>query len=184
MSIRPADARHQVGALVAHHLDEGRFTEHPAQRRVEQNVELRIGGGFRTERLIEAQRILDAITREGVDHQPLLVGGDHFLRLRFEIEDALVDGDHVIDERHLGVQTRLVDHAHHFTEPHHQRLLGLVDGEERRVADDERGGEEDGGNAANEIKSHGLTPVCVCDDWPEVAEGDEADGRSSSFSGK
>ena len=47
------------------------------------------------------RRIVDAIAGEGVDHQPLLVRRDHFLRRRFEIEDALVDGDDVVDERHL-----------------------------------------------------------------------------------
>ena len=48
--------------------------------------------------LIEAQRVLDAVAGEGVDHQPLLVGGDHFLRRIFQIEDALVDRDHAVDE--------------------------------------------------------------------------------------
>ena len=161
-----ADARHQFGALVAHHLDEGRFAEHAAQRRIEQNIELRVGGDFRTERLEEAQRILDAIAREGVDHQPLLVGGDHFLRRRFQVEDALVDIDHAVDERHLDVQARLVDHAHHFTQPHHQRLLGLIDGEQRAVEHDQRGEDEDGDDAADEIEFHRWPPVGV---WPRAA---------------
>ena len=54
---------------------------------------------FRAQRLIEAQRVLNAIAGEGVDHQPLLVRGDDLLRRRFQIEDALVDGDHIVDER-------------------------------------------------------------------------------------
>ena len=51
----------------------------------------RVGALDRADRLVEAQRIDDAVAREGVDHEPLLVGGDDFLRRRFEIEDALVD---------------------------------------------------------------------------------------------
>ena len=53
--------------------------------------------------LIEAQRVLDAVAGERIDHQPLLVGGDDFLRRIFEIEDALVDADHGVDERRLEI---------------------------------------------------------------------------------
>ena len=106
-----ADARHQFGALVAHDVGEGHLAEHAAQRRVEQDRELRVGALDRAERLIEAQRILDAVAREGVDHEPLLVGRDDFLRRRFKIEDALVDGDDGVDERQLEVKARLADDA-------------------------------------------------------------------------
>ena len=135
------------------------FAEHAAQRRIEQNIELRIGGRFRAERLEEAKRILDAVARESVDHQPFLVGGDHFLRRRLQIEDALVDVDHIVDERQFDVQPRLVDHAHHLPKADHQRLLGLVNRKQRRVADDQSRDQQNGGNAADEIKLHGLPPV-------------------------
>ena len=78
------------------------------------------------ERLIEPQRIDDLVAREGIDHEPLLVGGDDFLRRIFEIENALVDIDHVVDERHLVIEAGLGDHAHRVAEAQHQRLLRLV----------------------------------------------------------
>ena len=93
----------RLGALVAHHVDERRLAEHAAQRRIKQNRQLRIGALDRAERLVEAQRVLDTVAREGIDHEPLLVGGDDFLRRRFEVEDALVDADDVVDERRLDV---------------------------------------------------------------------------------
>ena len=114
----------------------------------------------RAERLVEAQRILDSVAREGVDHQPLLVGGDDFLRRRLQIEDALVDSDHVVDERHLDVQARLADHAHRLAEPNDQRLLGLINREQRAVDDDQHGEGEDGDDAADEIEFHRWPPVC------------------------
>ena len=43
------------------------------------------------DRLVEQQRIDDAVAREGVDHEPLLVGGDDLLGRRLEVEHALVD---------------------------------------------------------------------------------------------
>ena len=61
---------------------ERRLAEHAAQRRVEQDRELRVGALDRADRLVEAQRIVDAIAREGIDHEALLVGGDHLLRRR------------------------------------------------------------------------------------------------------
>ena len=115
---------HQGFALVAHHLDEGDLAEHAAQRGVEQRRQLDVGGLDRADALVEAQRVLDAIAGEGVDHQPLLVRGDHFLRRIFEIEDPLVDVDHGVDERRLEMQARFGDDADRLAEPHHQRLFG------------------------------------------------------------
>ena len=100
-------------------------------------VELDVGGLDRADALIEAQRVLDAVAGEGIDHQPLLVRSDHFLRRIFQIEDALVDRDHGVDERRLEIQARFGDDADRLTEPHHQHLLGLRHGEDRAVADDD-----------------------------------------------
>ena len=47
--------------------------------------------------LIEQQRIGDAIAREGIDDDALLVGRRHLLRRGIEIEDALVE---VVDRLH------------------------------------------------------------------------------------
>jgi hypothetical protein len=86
-----ADSRHQGFALVAHHRDEGDFAEHPAQRRVKQRRQLDVGGRDRADALVKSQRVLDAVSRESIDHQPLLIRRDHFLRRIFQVEDALVD---------------------------------------------------------------------------------------------
>ena len=114
----------------------------------------------RAERLIEAQRILDAVTREGIDHEALLVRRDHFLRRRFEIEDALVDIDDRIDERRLEVQPRLRDRRLRLTEAQNERLLPLIDGEQRGISDDERRGDYDDDHAADKTELHWTPPGC------------------------
>ena len=43
---------------------------------------------------------------------------------------------------------------------HHQRLTGLIDGEQRAIGDDQRQDDDGGHNAANEIESHRAAPVC------------------------
>jgi hypothetical protein len=104
--------------------------------------------------LIEAQRVLDAIAGERIDHQPLLVGRDDFLRGRFEIENAPVDCDDVVDERHLEIQARLVNDPNRITQPNHQRLLSLIDCEQRRIAEDQRRQNKNDDNAACESQPH------------------------------
>jgi len=47
--------------------------------------------------LIEQQRVGDAVAREGVDDDALLVGGGDLLRRGIEVEDALVE---VVDRLH------------------------------------------------------------------------------------
>jgi len=42
-----------------------------AQRRVQERGQLNVGGRDRPDTLIKPQRVLDPVTREGVDHQPL-----------------------------------------------------------------------------------------------------------------
>ena len=102
-----AHLRHQRAALVADDTRQRVLAEHAAQRRVQQGREPRIGAFDRADRLIEPQRIGDLVAREGIDHEALLIGGDHFLRRIFEIEDALVDVDHAVDKRHLEMQPGL-----------------------------------------------------------------------------
>ena len=131
------------------------------------------------DRLIELQRILDAVAREGIDHEPLLVGGDHLLRRVFQIEDALVDADHAVDQRHLEVQARLGDDAHRLAEPDHQRLLGLIDREQRRIADDQRDEDEDERRCRRRYRvSSGASRSARC------GRGAGAGGRVSSLSGR
>src|ERR1700722_7280873 len=59
---------HQLLAPVTNRVGKRRRTEHTAQRRVEQNRKLR-GRAVRPHRLIEFQRVRDAIARKRVDHQ-------------------------------------------------------------------------------------------------------------------
>jgi len=163
-----ADASHQGLALVTHHLDEGDLAEHAAQRRVEQRGQLQVGGLDRTDALVKPQCILDAVARESVDHQPLLVGSDHLLRWIFEIEDALVDRDHRVDEGRLEMQAGLGRNIDRLAEPHHQGLLGLLHGEERAVGDDRRHEQQDQRDDACDGRPHRVAPLgCCC--WPEVA---------------
>ena len=70
-----AHLRHQFIALVAHRVGKRRGAEHAPQRRVEQDGELR-SGAVRTDRLIEFERIGDAVARKGIDHEPLAGLGD------------------------------------------------------------------------------------------------------------
>ena len=153
---------HQLLALVAHHLDQRHFAEHATKRRVEQRRELKIGGLDRADALIELQRVLDAIAREGIDHEPLLVRGDHFLRRIFQIEDAFVDRDHGVDERRLEMQARIGDDIDRAAEPHDQRLFGLLHGKDRAVADDQRQQQQQQKDNACDGGSHREPPVPCC----------------------
>ena len=157
-----AHQRAELLALVAHHVGERRGAEHAAQRRVEQDSELRTGASG-ADGLIELERIDDAVAREGIDHEPLaglagagiefvLARRDHLLGRRFDVENAFVDIDHAVDERHFHVQSRFGDDAHRIAEAHHQRLPGLVDGEEGAVAHEDGDQQHDGEHAAGKAK--------------------------------
>ena len=82
------------------------------------------------DRLAEPQRVGDPVAGEGVDHEPLLVAEDQLDRRRVEVEHALVEIIDLLDERHLHVQPGSCTIAHRVAELQHQRLLGLMDGEQ------------------------------------------------------
>src|SRR6195256_2824041 len=84
-----AHARHELRALVAHQLGERGLAEHAPQGRVEQGRKPRVCALDRADGLVEAQRVMDAIAGEGIDHEPLLIGRDHLLGRILEIENAL-----------------------------------------------------------------------------------------------
>ena len=140
-------------------MGECRFAEHAAQRRVEQGREPPVGALDRADGLIEQQRVLDLVTREGVDHEPLLVRGDHLLRGIFQIENALVDIDHAVDQRDLEVQSGLGDDTHRLAKTDNEREARLIDREQRRVADDRRDDREDDEHPARNTELHWLPPV-------------------------
>ena len=104
------DLLHQRMALVAHHGLEARGAEHAPQRRLEDSAEPGAGHRLVAHRLVKQQRIDDTPTRKGIDHEPLLVGGDNLLRRGIEVEQPLVEEHDVLNERNLvlrpGVVTR------------------------------------------------------------------------------
>ena len=86
------------------------------------------------DRLIEFQRIDDAVADEAVDLQPLIVGGEHFEIWAFDVEDAVVEADDVFDQRKFEMQPGLRDQTaprDGLAEAQDEGLLGLVDGEQR-----------------------------------------------------
>src|SRR4029077_14018565 len=119
-----AHLRHQILAAVAYRIGQRCGAEHAAQRRAPKDRKLRISA-VRADRLIDLERVGDAVTCEGIDDEPLaglhgacdtgtrfvLTRGDHFLRRGFDVENALVDIDDGVDERDLRTQSRLGDDA-------------------------------------------------------------------------
>ena len=74
------------------------------------------------------------------------------------------------------MKARLTDHVHRLTEAQYERLLRLIDREQRRIRDKERRDDEDGDNAADEVSSHCRVPACG---WVRSAA-----GRLISLSGR
>src|SRR4029077_11632900 len=96
---------------------------------------------IRPDRLVEFERIGDAVAREGIDDEALAglseggirpgaARGNHLLRRSLDVENALVDIDDALDELKFDVETRLDDDAARFAQSHDQSLPGLIDGEE------------------------------------------------------
>src|SRR5262249_53136765 len=77
-------------------------------------------------------------------------------RRRFKIEDTLVDADDSVDDRELEIKSGLAHHADRFAEPHDERLMGLINRENRGVGDDDR--EDSQGKRSTPL--HWLPPVC------------------------
>ena len=129
---------HQRGAFVAHDLLLIGLGQHAAHGGVQHRTELVVGAEHAVDRLIELQRIDNAVADEAVDLEALVVGGEHFEIRALDVEDAVVEGDDVLDQRELEVQARLGDEAaagDRLAEAQHERLLGLVDGEQRAAGD-------------------------------------------------
>ena len=103
----------------------------------------RIGDALIAHALEEHQRIDDAIAREGIDHEPLLVGGDNLLRGGVDAEHALVEIFDVLDEGDLVVEPRVLDLALGLAEFEHKRLLGLFDREQRQEGSNRGDAEQD-----------------------------------------
>src|SRR5215510_3562349 len=114
--------------------------------------------------------MLNAVPSECVNHQPLLVGSYHFLGRRLQIENTFVEVDNRVDEWRLDVQTGLADHSDRLAKADHQRLLRLINGEQRRESDDQRGYAKKCEDAAEKIQSHCRPPPAVGHAFAVVAE--------------
>ena len=73
-------------------------------------------------RLVEQHRIGDAVAGEGVDDQALLVRQDRLDERHVQIEHALVEIDHVLDEGDLELQSRFLLCPLDLAELQHQHL--------------------------------------------------------------
>ena len=85
----------------------------------------------------------DPVAAEGVDHQPLLVRCDDFERRRIEVDDTFLQIDDIVDQGQLHVEPRFHLCTDHVAEAEHQRLLGLVDGEQRTGRRDDQKDDND-----------------------------------------
>src|SRR4029078_10092460 len=137
------DGPHELLALVAHYGGKARGAEHTPKGGFEQGPEGRFGASLVGDALEEQQGVDDLVTRKGINHEPLLIGSDHLLRSRVDVEDALVEEHDVLNERDLILQTRLGDDALGPAEFEKQRLLRLTDGEQRQIGKQGRNAEKD-----------------------------------------
>ena len=119
--------------------------------------------------LIEAQRVDDPVACEGIDHEPLAVLGDDFLRGRIEVQDALVDIDDVLDDRQLPVQPRLRDDGTRIAELKDDRLLCHADSEGGQIEPDQDDDRNDAGSDCNG-PVHQRPPFVV---WLPAVEGED-----------
>ena len=91
------------------------------------------------ERPVERQRVDDAVAGEGIDHQPLLVGGDDLLLVGFQIENALVELNDRLHKGPAPVKPRLAYHQHRLaTLNNAHRLAELQNDRPMRLIDDKR----------------------------------------------
>lgn len=81
---------------------------------------------------------------------------------RLDVENAIVEEDHILDEGNFEMQAGLGDEpaaGDRLAESQHQRLLGLGDGEQRAARRDQREKGED--NAEKSQRTFHLRPPCV-----------------------
>ncbi len=153
--------------------------EHAPERGFEKGADTGAGDALVAQGLEEQQGIHDAVARKRVDHEPLLVGGDHFLARSVDVENALIEELHVLNERNLVLQARVGDDALRLAEFEHQRLLGLAHGEQREVGD-ERGDAEDNRKDREGAAVHGC--VSCGSAWEGLVVNSES-GRNGTTPG-
>ncbi len=117
-------------------------------------------GYFGANRLIEGQRIDDAIAREGVDVDTPLVDERHVLTLRIQIEDALVVIERAFQEGNFHLQARLGDHALGITKTQDKSLLSLLNRKERSGQQKENDDADNGANCDTGVHYGALAGAC------------------------
>src|SRR3546814_2894770 len=93
-----------------------------AQAAVDDGVEAGPRRLLAADGLEEQQGVIDAIAREDVHDQPLLVGQQNVLRRRVQVQHALLVVLHVLQQRDLPGQARLADRS----EEHTSELQSLM----------------------------------------------------------
>ena len=124
-----------VAALLGQQRPERNLPELTPRRRADELGKLRVRRLARAQRLVEAQRIDDAIARVRLHFEPLLIAHDHLLERRLEQERARRCDVDAVDERRLELEPRLVDDADRRAEPDNETLFALVDDIDRRGGD-------------------------------------------------
>ena len=158
---RLPDPEHQLAPLARQHrlqLDRG---ENATDARIDDHCQALTGHDFVVDGAVELQRIGDPVAGVGVDHQPLLVRGDDLFLRRVVIENSLLHHLDVLDQRHLEMQTRLLDHTSRLTQPEHQCLLGLLNREEAAIADHAQNGDGDREADAKHVHVHCRAPFSM-----------------------
>ena len=89
------DAVHQAAAIGAHDGVARRAGQDVAHHRVGEAGQPLVGESDRSDGLVELERIRDLVSGEGIDLQVLSVGGQKGLDRQVEIEDPLVEVQHV-----------------------------------------------------------------------------------------
>jgi hypothetical protein len=111
------------------------------------------------ERLIEFQRIDDPVAQEGIDVEPVIVGGEYFLFGGLDNQDAIVEKNDILDEGLFEMEPRRGDETapgDRLAETQDDRLFGLVHRERRGHRDDQD--EDEDGDPADCSRALHLRP--------------------------
>src|SRR5215472_12116855 len=126
-----ADLMHDRRALIRQQSRQRHIAEHAPQAAAHHRIQSSADGGFGTHRLIEQQRIGNAVPRIGIDDEPFLIRNDDFLGWRLEIEKPVLVINDVLDEGPLDLEAGVANDPPRLAKLQDQRLLGLIDDEER-----------------------------------------------------
>src|SRR6266853_1986712 len=154
-----ADDAHDVVALARHHVVHGALAELLAQRRLYRLRQPRLSALLvALDADVVLLHVLDAPHDEGVDQDVFLLRGDEALGVGcIQRQDSFVEIAHVLDQRNLEIQARLVDQILDLPELEHDGPLALIHGERGEGCEQDRARDdrEDDSSAA----VHGRSPL-------------------------